>query len=248
MDFIKIFLTPDISQISKSSTYQVLKAIRNYKNSGNTFNYIGGFLPGPYTLVSLVLDLQTVSELLIFEPEFLGKMVEFATPIIEQYAKDLSENVDTFFILAPSECTIMKNSYIKLIQNSMNQLIQYCVSELHIPTLMHFCATKNKNVINEEIIKPMKNAGISGLNIPNIIENIPLAQEYDLILCGGIDPIKIQIETIDKTLEMISALLSETISTKFILATNCQIKWAPDQISSEDLINLFFKLLSIADN
>ncbi len=244
----KIFNVPNMPQISKSSTYQILKAIRDYKSTGNTFKYIGGFIPAPYTLVSLVLDLQTVSELVIFEPEFIRKMVEFITPIIEQYAKVLSSFVDTFFILAPSECTIMKKSYINLVQKSMNQLIHYCVSELNIPTIMHMCATKNKNIVNEEIIKPMKKAGICGLNIPNITENIPLAQKYDLILCGGIDPVQIQLEPFEKTCKIISSLLNKTISMKFILATNCQIKWAPDQISSEDLINLFFKLLSIAKN
>ena len=244
----QIFNTPDIPQISKSSTYQVLKAIRDYRNSGNTFNYIGGFIPAPYTLVSLVLDLQTVSELVIFEPDFLRKMVEFITPIIKKYAESLSNFVDTFFILAPSECTIMKTSYINLVQKSMNQLIHYCVSELNIPTIMHMCATKNKNVVNEEVIKLMKKAGISGLNIPNIIENTPLAQKYDLILCGGIDPVQIQLEPFENTFEKISSLLRKIKSNKFILATNCQIKWAPDQISSEELINLFFKLQSIAKN
>jgi len=244
----QIFNTPDLSQISNSSTYQVLKAIRDYRNSRNTFKYLGGFIPAPYTLVSLVLDLKVVSELVIFDPEFLKKMVEFITPVIEQYAKILSNYVDTFFILAPSECTIMKNSYINLVQKSMNHLIHYCVSELNIPTIIHICGAKNKNIINEEIIKPMKNAGICGLNIPNIIENTPLAHKYDLILCGGIDPVQIQLEPFEKTFKKISSLLKEILSMKFILATNCQIKWAPDQISSEDLINLFYKLLAIAKN
>jgi uroporphyrinogen-III decarboxylase len=244
----QIFNTPDMPQISNSSTYQVLKAIRDYRNSGNTFKYIGGFIPAPYTLVSLVLDLQTVSELVIFEPEFLRKMVEFTTPIIKQYAKVLSNYIDTFFILAPSECTIMKKSYINLVQKSMNQLIHYCVSKLNIPTIMHMCTTKNKNIVNDEVIKPMKKAGICGLNIPNIIENTPLAQKYDLILCGGIDPVQIQLEPFENTFEKISSLLRKIKSNKFILATNCQIKWAPDQISSEELINLFFKLQSIAKN
>ena len=236
----QIIRSPNSTQIAQSSTYQVLNDI--YAKSNGVFRYSGGYIPGPYTLVSLILDLQTASELVIYNPEFLKSLIEFSEPILKFYSKMISAFVDTFFILAPSECTIMKRSYINIIQDSMNKLINYCVSELKKPTLIHFCAKKVSQVVNDEIIGPMKNAGINGLNIPNIVENVELAKKYDLILCGGIDPVNIQIQPKEKTLKELKQLLLDTKEIPYIYATNCQVKWAPGQISSEDLTNLFSEI------
>ncbi|MBD3211968.1 MAG: hypothetical protein GF311_05095 [Candidatus Lokiarchaeota archaeon] len=234
----EILRTTSPEDIYQSSTYRVLKDLHDHSNG--IFRYIGGYVPAPYTLISLILDLQTASELVIFNPKYLKSLVEFSVPIIKQYTNLISQFVDTLFILAPSECTIMKNSYIEIVQDSMNNIIRYCVSELNKPTLIHFCANKVSQVVNEEVVKPMKEAGIIGLNIPNIIENKDLAKKYNLILCGGIDPVKIQVELEQKTLNELRELLQATNDIKYIFATNCQVKWAPGQKSSEEL-NLLFK-------
>ncbi|MFO7797905.1 MAG: uroporphyrinogen decarboxylase family protein [Promethearchaeati archaeon] len=236
----EIIRSPTLARISQSSTYQVLKNL--YESSDGIFRYKGGYIPAPYTLVSLILDLQVASELVIYNPEFLKSLIEFSQSIINFYAKMISEFVDTLFILAPSECTIMKRSYIDIIQDSMNKLIKYCVSELNKPTLIHFCAKKISHVLNDDIIGPMKDAGIIGLNIPNVIENIQLAKKYNLILCGGIDPVSIQIQPKEKTLKDLKQLIKDTKNIPFIYATNCQIKWAPGQISSRDLNKLFSEI------
>lgn len=233
----QIIHSPSLTQISQSSTYQVLKNL--YNPSDGIFRYIGGYVPAPYTLVSLILDLQVASELVIYKPEFLKSLIEFSQPIINFYAKMISEFVDTIFILAPSECTIMKRSYIDIVQDSMNKLIKYCVSELNKPTVIHFCAKKVSHVVNDDIIGPMKDAGIIGLNIPNRIENMELAERYNLILCGGIDPVTIQIQPKEKTLKELKQLIIDTKDIPYIYATNCQVKWAPGQISARDLVKLF---------
>jgi len=229
-----------LKEITQSTTYKVLKNLK--ENSNANFNYLGGYIPAPYTLVSLILNLQTASELVIYEPEFLKSLVEFSVPIIKKYSKFMSKLVDTLFILAPSECTIMKNSYIDIVQDSMNTIIKYCVSELNRPTFIHFCASKVSQVVNEDIVKPMKDAGLIGLNIPNIIETKNLARELDLILCGGIDPVNIQVQPKEIVLTELKNLIQETNDIKHIFATNCQIKWAPGQISSDKLIKLFKKI------
>ncbi|MBD3193953.1 MAG: hypothetical protein GF317_02790 [Candidatus Lokiarchaeota archaeon] len=240
-----IFKITSDENIIQSSTYKVLQNLQT--DSNDIFRYVGGYIPAPYTLVSLILDLQTASELVIFEPDYLKSLVKFTIPIIKQYTKLISEFVDTFFILAPSECTIMKNSYINIIQESMNDLIAYCALELKKPTLIHFCASKVSQVVNEEVVKPMKEAGLLGLNVPNIIESKDLAKKYDLILCGGIDPVKIQVEPEQKTLEELRVLLENTSDINYIFATNCQVKWAPGQISSEQLNALFTKIKDLLD-
>lgn len=239
----EIFSNPSSTLISQSSTYKVLKNVR--KKSDNSNLYIGGYIPAPYTLVSLIIELQTASELVIFEPDYLKSLVEYSIPIIKQYSKLISEFVDTFFILAPSECTIMKNSYIDIVQDSMNNLITYCASELNLPPIIHFCAKKISQVVNEDVIKPMKDAGLIGLNIPNIIDSLELAKRHDLILCGGIDPVNIQIQPKEKTLKELKVLLEKTNEIKFIFATNCQVKWAPGQISAERLNKLFREIKNL---
>jgi uroporphyrinogen-III decarboxylase len=228
--------TPE--DIYQSSTYRILKNLHD--NSNEIFRYIGGYVPAPYTLISLILDLQTASELVIFDPQYLKSLVDFSVPVIKQYTKLISQFVDTLFILAPSECTIMKNSYIDIVQDSMNDIIHYCVSELNKPTLIHFCANKVSQVVNEDVVEPMKKAGIIGLNIPNIVESMDLAKKYNLILCGGIHPVEIQVETEQKMLNELKELIQKTKDIKYIFATNCQVKWAPGQKSSEEL-NLLFK-------
>ncbi len=233
-----IIKAPMKHKITQSTTYQVLKGIKEAR--GNSINFIGGYIPAPYTLASMVLELQVASELMIFEPEFLKTLITFSGEIIEQYAKLISQFVDTIFILAPSECTIMKQSYRKYVEESMNKLIQYCVSELNIPTMMHFCAKKNKNIVNEDIITPMKEAGIDGLNIPNIITNVGLAKKLDLILCGGIDPISIEVRTVEEILGELKQTLDDTKHIKYISATNCQIT-----SENKKMLGLFSELKNI---
>ncbi|TFF99557.1 MAG: hypothetical protein EU541_04615 [Promethearchaeota archaeon] len=237
-DILKI---PQEKHIKQSLSYQVLKGIHEINN--NSFHYIGGYVPAPYTLVSLVLELQIASELMIFKPKFLENLIAHSTEILKQYAKLIYKFVDTFFILAPSECTIMKKSYIKYVQESMNSLIKYCVSDLKIPSIMHFCSNKTGQVVNEDVIKPMKEAGISGLNIPHIIQNIGLAKKYELILCGGINPVNIQLQPQKATLQELEKLLQSTNEIKYIFGTNCQVNWAPGQIKAKELLSLYKKLI-----
>lgn len=242
----EILRMPKEQTIKQSTTYQVLKGLK--KQNEDSLNYIGGYIPAPYTLVSLVLELQVASELMIFEPEFLESLIIFSNKIIKQYAKLISNFVDTFFILAPSECTIMKRSYIQYVQESMNNLIEYCVSNLNIPSIMHFCSKKTGQVVNDDIIEPMKEAGIMGLNIPHIIENVEMAKKYELILCGGIDPVNIQIDPEEKTFQQLEELLTSTREIRYIFGTNCQVKWAPGQIESEKLLELYVKLINIKNS
>lgn len=236
-DIIKM---PKPEKIRDSTSFQVLKSIKSKK--GKLFKFIGGYIPAPYSLISLILDLQITSELVIYNPEFLHSLIERARRAIIQYAEEINEFVDLFNILAPSECTILKRSYINLVSRAMNELIHDFVYELEIPTFVHFCSLKNKQVVNKEILKPMKDAGLVALNIPNILENIELAKNLDLILFGGIDPTHIQQKTKDEILREIKKVLINTQNIKFILGTNCQVKWTPNQIKSDKLLDLLTKI------
>lgn len=236
----EILKIPQTSVIENSITYQVLEGIQ--KQFKEPTRYIGGYIPAPYTLVSLVLELQVASELMIFEPDYIESLIQFSTEIVEQYAALIKDFVDTFFILAPSECTIMKKTYIDRVQESMNRLIKYCVSDLKMPSIVHFCSKKTGQVVNEDIIKAMKGAGIEGLNIPTIIQNVDLAKKYDLVLCGGIDPISIQLHPFEKFRQQLLEILESTHENRYIFGTNCQVKWAPGQINAKELLNLFDKI------
>ncbi|MFX0073203.1 MAG: uroporphyrinogen decarboxylase family protein [Candidatus Hermodarchaeota archaeon] len=238
-----IISIPDIDIIKSTTTYKVLKDVSSELKSN--FKYIGGYLPAPYTLASLVMNLQISSELVIFEPDFLKSVVKQSKKAIIQYAETIKNFVDIFNILAPSECTIMQRSYRELVSEFMNEIISYCTNDLNKPCFIHFCSRKNKQIVNYDVVKPMKDAGLIGLNIPNIIEQIDLAKELELILFGGIDPVKIQQDPKELIIAQIKEMLTKTKDIKFILGTNCQVKWAPGQISSEGLLNIFKQIKNL---
>jgi uroporphyrinogen-III decarboxylase len=179
---------------------------------------------------------------LIRNRPFLSALVIRAGEAIREYARVLQEVADVIVILAPSECTISRKMYEATSKEPVQQLVETVASDPEIASFFHLCTRNNEHIMNEEIIAPLARAGLTGLNVPNVLGAIPLAQALDLVVLGGIDPVGVQQFPWQEVLQQTRVILEQTREIRFILGTDCHLMKIPRLEPSGTLLTKFLEL------
>lgn len=224
-------------------SYQVLARL-----DATQFKNKGAYLPAPYSTLTSLLGIQAASRLVALQPDqvpgYLGP-IEART---RQMARELARVADSFTILAPSECTISGRTYRQLFQDPVERLVEYCARILGVPTFLHFCAPRNQQLLAPPILEPLQARGLFGLNVPNVREVLPLAEQYDLVLLGGIDPIAVQRQGRRALLQEVNVLLEATLEVPFLLGTNCQVQKIPRVSCTGALLEKFLLVRKLLES
>lgn len=236
---------PSAADVRETPSWRVLDAVG--PTLDDTSERAGCYVPAPYSLLTSIAGLQPASEALITAPDAIARAMPVLSGAIVAYIDAMAGIPGTgmIVILAPSECTISRRMYKTFVAGPMLDVIR-AAARTGIPTFMHFCSPDNAHLVNEEIVWPMRDAGLAGLNVPRVVEAVPLATSLGLALFGGLDPIQVQrdhrVLVLDKAREMIDG----TRSVSFILGTNCQVKRLPRVSCTGALLTKFMELRKLA--
>ncbi len=221
-ELIKI---PTRELIIASHSVEVLR--RAIGDSTLKARFIGAFLPSPYSLTSSIIGLQYASKLLLRDRAYINPIIARAGEALIEYGHILSDLVDVVVILAPSECTMSKRLFDASAQAPLQHLVEVVARGGEEVTFFHLCTRRNEHLLNKDTLAPLAKLGLTGLNIPNVLENAAIARELDLVMLGGIDPISVQQSPWQDVLQNSRTLLEKAKDLRFILGTDCDLTKIP---------------------
>ncbi len=216
---------PTREEIIASHSVAVLR--RAIGESTLKARYVGAFLPSPYSLASSIIGLQYASKLLLRDRAYINPVIARAGEALIEYGRILRELVDVVVILAPSECTISKRLFDASAQAPLQHLVEVIARGGEEVTFFHLCTRRNEHLLTKDTLAPLAKLGMTGLNIPNVLEHAPIARELNLVVLGGIDPISIQQSPWQDVLQQSRNLLEQTRDLRFILGSDCDLTKIP---------------------
>jgi uroporphyrinogen-III decarboxylase len=235
-----IIRSPTREEMEASHSVQLLDAVGTNKSLHP--RYLGAFCPAPFTLVSNIIGLQTASDLLRRNIEFLTALVSRAAAVLVDYVQVIREKAGVIVVLAPNECRISRRAYDAVAMASVQDLVGAVASGGDIVSFLHLCARNNEHIVNSDVIAPLARLGLTGLNVPNILHAAQLAQDLDLVLLGGIDPVDILQREWQAIMQETRVLFEETKGLRFILGMNCRMAKNPAIEPTSALLTNFLEL------
>ncbi len=221
-ELIKI---PTREECATSHSISVLR--RAIGESTLKARYVGGFIPSPYSLASSIIGLQYASKLLLRDRAYINPLIARAGDALIEYGCILSDLVDVVVILAPSECTMSKRLFDASAQAPLQRLVEVVARGGEEVTFFHLCTRRNEHLLTTDTLAPLAKLGLTGLNIPNVLENTAVARELNLAVLGGIDPISVQQSPWQDVLQTSRTLLEKAKDLRFILGTDCDLTKIP---------------------
>ncbi len=221
-ELIKI---PTHAEIAASHSVEVLQ--RAIGETAIKARFVGAFLPSPYSLASSIIGLQYASKLLLRDRAYINPIISRAGAALIEYGRVLSDLVDVLVILAPSECTMSKRLFDASAQAPLQQLVEVVARGGEEVTFFHLCTRRNDHLLTKDTLAPLAKVGLTGLNIPNVLENAAVARELNLVVLGGIDPISVQQSPWQDVLQTSRTLLEKAKDLRFILGTDCDLTKIP---------------------
>ncbi len=221
----ELIKVPTREEIVASHSVTVLQ--RAIGDASLKARYVGAFLPSPYSLTSSIIGLQYASKLLLRDRAYINPLIARAGDALIEYGCILSDLVDVVVILAPSECTMSKRLFDASAQAPLQRLVEVVARGGEEVTFFHLCTRRNEHLLTTDTLAPLAKLGLTGLNIPNVLENAAVTRELNLVVLGGIDPISVQQSPWQDVLQTSRTLLEKAKDLRFILGTDCDLTKIP---------------------
>lgn len=210
--------------------YNETKSLLKYKKDAS--HPVGGSCFGPLTIAATILDTEYLIRLIIKNPRFVEKLVDYVTKHIISFAKLQEQSGADFLwvaepvasLISPKKFWQFSGRYLKTIFDSINQ-----------PSILHVCGKTIKHTDG------MVATGAQVLSIDyltDIEKNIRIVPR-DVVIMGNINPMLLKYGSLEEITKEVMEVNNVCRNYKnFIMSTGCMIPTGTPKENIQLMIDL----------